>query len=381
MRVGHLIACEPDRPAVAAHPFMRAIHLASDEAINVLAVEDKGAQMEREAWSPVSIARAPHGFTIARELDIALAEHDVDLLHLHGLRASTSIICRRWADATGRPYLVSPHSGLKDQMEQSSWSARLARLLWENALLAEAACLHAADASEANQMRALGVKTPLYITDDQGRRTGQASIDADGCVLGKACPPRTLLHFSPSVESAGSQLLMQAWGRAQRIMPDKMRGWSLIIAMDNHSTGGEDLGNPLPQPDLASCVHLVRSHSTSLRQALYRTAGAFVAPAWDASARASVIDAWKHGLPVLMADSSDLALAFEVGAALPIHGDFDALASGIGELVAMDTGARAAMGMRGAELCRHLLEPASELAQVYRWLLSGGPRPACVHVG
>src|SRR5690606_41292197 len=89
-------------------------------------------------------ARGRTEFGYAPGLVDGLEARDIDLLHVHGLWMYLSVAARRWAQRSGRPYVVSPH-GMLDPwaLRNARWKKRLAGLLYENAHLRNATCLHA----------------------------------------------------------------------------------------------------------------------------------------------------------------------------------------------------------------------------------------------
>jgi hypothetical protein len=116
----------------------------------VIGAWDDATDQDRPAWGelPVSAAhsRGPRTFGYSKEMDAALAGANVDLLHVHGLWTYTSILSRRWADATARPYIVAPHGMLDPWAVRNSWVRKLlAGLLYERGhLRARPACMRCA---------------------------------------------------------------------------------------------------------------------------------------------------------------------------------------------------------------------------------------------
>ena len=82
------------------------------------AVHSLAAALGRDGRSfgdiPVRLAkiRGPSSFAYAPHLVRQLLDADLDVLHVHGLWMYMSIAAWRWARATGRPYVVSPHGML-----------------------------------------------------------------------------------------------------------------------------------------------------------------------------------------------------------------------------------------------------------------------------
>ena len=93
----------------------------------------------------------------------------------------------------------------------------------------------------------------------------------------------------------------------------------------------------------------------------------------------SVLEAWAYRLPVLMTAECNLPEGFAAGAAVEITTDPEALAASlIANLLDADL---APIGQAGRSLVeeRFSWPRIAELhLEVYRWLVHGGERPACV---
>ena len=95
----------------------------------------------------------------------------------------------------------------------------------------------------------------------------------------------------------------------------------------------------------------------------------------------AVLEAWAHGVPVLMTPECHLDVGFEQGAAMRIAPSVDSIAVGLEDLVAVDQARRSEMGLRGRQLVetRYTWNPiARQMRDVYQWVLGGGPAPETV---
>ena len=124
------------------------------------------------------------------------------------------------------------------------------------------------------------------------------------------------------------------------------------------------------------------------KDALLRSADAFILPSFSEGLPMAVLEAWAYGLPVLMTDHCNLPEGFAANAALRIGTDVASIAEGLRELLSLpttDNGQRttslASMGMRGRRLVEVRFtwpQVAAQMKSVYDWLVGGGPRPDCV---
>lgn len=164
---------------------------------------------EAGRWDPVPTrtfpARGPKGFGFSPALRDGLVAGDYSLVHSHGIWMYPSVAVSAWHGRSGRPYLVSPH-GMLDPwaLRNSALKKRVAAVLFENRHLREAACIHALCRSEAESIRAFGLKNPIAIipngvelpedrdqvTGDRGQATGRKTL----LFLGRIHPKKGLVN-------------------------------------------------------------------------------------------------------------------------------------------------------------------------------------------
>ena len=99
----------------------------------------------------------------------------------------------------------------------------------------------------------------------------------------------------------------------------------------------------------------------------------------------SVLEAWSYRLPVLMTDECNLPEGFAAEAAIRIGTDTESIAEGLRELFSLPTTdngqpttSLSSLGRNGRALVERRFnwkKVASEMKQVYEWLLGGGPEP------
>ncbi len=131
------------------------------------------------------------------------------------------------------------------------------------------------------------------------------------------------------------------------------------------------------------------------KDALLRSADAFILPSLSEGLPMSVLEAWAYGLPVLMTPECNLPEGFAAGASVRIGAE-DAnkaesgklkaescgnIEGGLRELFEMSDADRAAMGERGRRLVEDRFtwpKIAAQMKEVYEWVLGGGPKPGGV---
>ena len=148
------------------------------------------------------------------------------------------------------------------------------------------------------------------------------------------------------------------------------------------------------------------------KEALLRSADAFILPSLSEGLPMSVLEAWAYELPVLMTEECNLPEGFAAGAAIKVAAKSegsrvmgDELGAGsvsvlrltsvseaggqraagvavaLRELMEMTDEERAAMGARGRKLVEEKFtwpKVAAQMKEVYEWVLGNGPKPSCV---
>ena len=360
---------------------LRAVH---EMQVTVMGLADAFTDEDRPVWAPVDPQTAPvlgpGIFGYAPQLAELLASRAPDLVHSHGIWMYPSLVSKQWSARTGRPHVVSPH-GMLDPwaLRNSAWKKKIAAVLFEGRHLRRAACLHALCEAEVDAIRAYGLKNPVCVIPN--------GVDVSAGTAGAPSPwndtipegAKVLLHVGRMHPKKGLVSLLLAWSAAIR----RESGWHLVLAGWDQGGHEQVLRDRILALDIADTVHLIGPSFGHKKEALYEYASAFVLPSLSEGLPMTVLEAWAHGLPVLMTPQCNLPEGFESRAAIQIHSDPSNIADGLRALTTMSAEDRRAMGQRGCELVSRRFEwshIANDMAAVYRWVLGGGQTPACVRM-
>jgi poly(glycerol-phosphate) alpha-glucosyltransferase len=132
---------------------------------------------------------------------------------------------------------------------------------------------------------------------------------------------------------------------------------------------------------LNESVHFLGPQFGELKAACFQAAAAFILPSVSEGLPMTVLEAWAHGLPVLMTPQCNLPYGFQAGAALRIEPEAASIAEGLGLLFQMSDSERSGMGARGLALVKeryHWPTVAAQMVAVYTWVLGAGPAPDCL---
>jgi glycosyltransferase involved in cell wall biosynthesis len=132
----------------------------------VIGHEDGGTALAgwpADCPTPLPTRRIP-GLPWATGMATAIRDGSPEILHTHGLWSQASVTVPGGARGAGIPHVVSPH-GMLDPwaLANARWKKRIAARVFEDRHLRRAACLIALCQSEADSIRAYGLKNPIAI--------------------------------------------------------------------------------------------------------------------------------------------------------------------------------------------------------------------------
>jgi glycosyltransferase involved in cell wall biosynthesis len=347
--------------------------VAEKNEVHVFGLEDPVAADDLPTWSPLHAAAFPvHGpraFGYSPALSRALREAPLEIVHSHGLWMYPSIAARH----SGKPCIISPH-GMLDPwaLALSRWKKKLAAAAFQDAHLREAACLHALCQSEADSIRAYGLRHPICVIPNG---IDLPSPGDEPASFENEIPPdgKVLLYLGRLHPKKGLPNLIRAW-------PAIGDSWHLVIAGWDQG-GHQDELKHLANEMRTSRVHFAGPQFGTAKAAAYRRADAFILPSLSEGLPMVILEAWAHGKPVLMTSECNLPEGFAARAAIQIEPDPDGITRGLRELTALSSLDRSEMGARGRRLAEERFAwrtIAENFHAVYQWTLRGGPMPACV---
>jgi glycosyltransferase involved in cell wall biosynthesis len=352
--------------------------------IAVFGLLDEFSAQDLENWRPTDVRTfpvlGPRAFGFTPKLRKALAEYRADLVHLHGIWMYPSLLAMGWGRATGRPVVISPR-GMLDPwaMRNSQWRKQAAAFLFENANLRRASCLHALSGSESIAIRGYGLTNPVC-TVPNGVGMNVSVVDSPpwtavvppGCkvllYLGRLHPKKNLIN------------LVEAWAALKRGGVREADCWHLVI-IGWDQAGYERLVRNVVEREGLHDVHLIGPRFGREKDAALTHAAALVLPSLSEGLPMTVLEAWAHGIPVLMTPACNLREGFDAGAAAEIGAEPASIAAGIQRLVNLSEDERRGMGRCGRELVQRRFtweSVARQMHEVYQWVLERGALPGCV---
>lgn len=353
--------------------------------ISVYAPRDEFSDEDLPEWQPLRPelfdTRGPRALALASGLDSALNARKHDVLHLHGLWQYSSVQTRSWQRRTGRPVMISPRGMLEPwALKNSGWKKRVARLIFEDANLNAASCLHALNQSEANAMRNLGLLNPIAVIPNG------ADLPAEGETHERPAwlpdDGRKLLLFLGRLHpKKGLRELIAAWAELKRSAPATAAKWRVVIAGWDDGGHAPMLSRDVAAHDLADDIMMPGPAYGAVKAALLSEAAAFILPSHSEGLPMAVLESWAYNCPVFMTAACNLSEGFAAGAAVEISTNSAEMANTLAAHL-IDTGL-SKRGLCGQDLVATRFgwdRIARDHADVYRWMVHGGEPPASVQL-
>jgi len=297
--------------------------------VSAISATDDRSSLDIATWGQIPVTHVttsgPLDLLTGRRFEAALGVARPDLVHLHGIWGIASRGLHRWLKKRDLPYVVSPH-GMLDRwaLGRSRMKKCVARIVWEDSLLSGAAFLHALNDAEADAIRAAGLRNPIRVIPNGVALPSleTAPPSPEGVATGQD-NRRSLLFIGRLHPKKGLAELILAWS----LLPAAVRAqWRLRVA-------GWDEGGLLAKVQsltralrLEGDIEFVGAVFGNEKDALFRTASAFILPSHSEGLPIAVLEAWSYGLPVFMTPACNLPKGFAAGAGFEIGTDPVAIA-------------------------------------------------------
>jgi glycosyltransferase involved in cell wall biosynthesis len=314
------------------------------------------------------------------EADLEAAVRSAEIVHLHGLWQGHTRRGARTAREARVPYLIAAH-GMAEPwaLRQKALKKKLYTALIEGKNLRRASCLHALSRPEIDHLRALAPRTPIALVPN-GVNLASLEDLPDREVL-EAQYPRlegkfVLLFLGRLHVKKGLDLLAAALGSIVLEYPDV----HLILA-------GNDDGARTPflerMRDQGLLGHVTDVGHVSDERALqvWGAADAFVLPSYSEGFSMAILEALACRLPVVVTTACHFPELTAAEGGIVVPPTIDGVTCGLRDLLNRSPADRRKLGQHGRELVEQRYtwdQQAARLAEVYRWILGGGPAPEVI---
>ena len=295
------------------------------------------------------------------------------IIHSHGLWLLPNVYGAQVnARAGGRSRLLHAPRGMlgAEALAISRWKKRPVWWLMQRKALAAAHCLHATAFSEFEEIRAAGLVQPVAVIPNG------VDIPDPMPAARRDAPVRTVLALGRIHPKKGLPGLLRAWALVEPYHP----AWRLRIV------GNAEDGHDRELAALAAELKLSRATIEGPRYGaekagLYAQSHLFCLPTLNENFAMTVAEALAAGIPAISTRGAPWQGLTAEGCGWWIDHGVPALAQALTEAMTLPPGVLLAMGARGRAWMERSFSwsrVASDMRDVYAWLVAGGDAPACV---
>jgi len=340
------------------------IRASGGEAV-MFALAEEHSEADRARFAPSAVhvhaVTGPAQVGYAPGLAASLLAADLDCLHLHGIWMYPSHAGARWAQQTGRPYLISPHGMLDPWITaRGRWKKALARAGYERSSWRAASAFHGLTAGEAEDIRRETGRSEIIVIPNAGPAvaTPDHAVRPPHVVyIGRIHPKKNLLA------------LVAAWRQASK--PESSR---LTIAGWGEADDIAALRETIGQPE--DSIHFAGPVFGEAKQALLGSARFVILPSLSEGLPMAILEGWASGAPSIMTPACNLPEGFAAGAALECATDAVSIAQALTGALRLDETiwqamARAARALAAGPFAAETV--AARWAEAYGGLIARTP--------
>ena len=311
-----------------------------------------------------------------------------DILHSHCLWTDVNRLAASLAHRRRIPHVLTPCGMLaKGALRHHWWKKTPARIWFQDRGLREAACLQAQSDIEVRQIRDFGLRNPVALIPaavagpgGDGVPSGDAFRKQFNIPLGK----RLILYLGRLHPVKGLERLVQAWAEIQKSAARSplSSDWLLVLAGPNEGGFEQTLRALASAAGVSERISFTGALDHHQKWGALDAAELFVMPSDFENFGLSIVEAMLSGLPVITTTGTPWKELPAKGAGWWVKPTVDALASALREALDLPEEKRREMGRQALNYSARFRpeKAASDLIQVYQWLLGRAPQPEYVLV-
>jgi glycosyltransferase involved in cell wall biosynthesis len=298
-----------------------------------------------------------------------------DILHGHGIWQMPVHHMAQLARKKNIPYIITPRGMLEPwALNAGKWKKKLALAFYQRKDLAKAACIHATAQMEADSIRKLGFKNPVAVIPN--------GIDISEFPVLTEKPKKennTLLFLSRIHPKKGIENLIEAWKQLNKSL---RQNWQIEIAGNGDKIYITTLQKLIDKKGLSEEIKIIGPQFGEAKLATYSRADLFVLPTYSENFGVVIAEALACGVPVITTNGTPWHELNSHHAGWCINIGDQPLVEALQEALQLPIEKRRVMGQNGRKLVeeKYSIEAvASQMIQLYKWILKEGDKPEFVY--
>lgn len=351
--------------------------------VTVYTGKDKHTNEDSKLWAGIDLklhdVLGPKSFNYMCNLNKSLMHARPRIIHQHGLWMYHTIAATL-ISKLGSTLLISPHGALNEwAMKKSKIRKRIALLLYQRTNFNAATCLHALNDFEAECIRSAGFNNPIAIIPNG---TNAKITQINQCVSGKINARKNLLFLGRITHQKGLVNLITAYFHIKNELM-AADNWQITIAGWDQGGHLVELQNLVERFGISNNIIFSGPAFGSLKENLFSTADAFILPSITEGLPMTILEAWAHGLPVLMTDRCNLPDGVKFNAAFESKSDILGIKGLLQKLFVTSNEDLLQMGRNGRELVERIYNwntVSDNYIKLYEWLIFNTSKPDFLHL-
>ena len=348
--------------------------------VQVYGQQDENTQNDLPRWNAIKVftfpSIGPHAFRYSPALKNAIVKSECQVGHLQVLWMYTSVVTNHWF-SSGKPYIVTIHGMLEPwALKNAGWKKKIVEFLYEGRCLKNAACIHAHTYKEYKDIRQFGLTNPVSIIPNGVDLPDTKPVTQKPAWYGQAKNRKVVLFISRLHPKKGIENMLEAWGNLTN-----RQQWCLVIAGWGDNDYAQSLKDKVRNLGLEDDIIFVGPLFDQEKHLAFTHAEAFILPSLSEGLPMAILEAWSYKVPALITPACNLPEGYEAEAAIKIEPNPASIATGLQHLFALTDEQRQQLGQNGYELVLKKYtwdKIAQQMAEVYKWVLEGGPHPNTV---
>lgn len=282
------------------------------------------------------------------------------------------------AKRLGIPLVITPRGTLEPWAYQGQGffnyiKKRMAMELYQKGDMAKARCILATANMEANNIRRLGISTPIAIIPN-GIDVSEYKCRSENCF---SAVKKQIVFISRIHQKKGIEFLIEAWSQ----LHEKYNEWNVVIAGNGDQGYINSLKKSIIEKGLQGSVSIIPPVFGEEKYKLYCESSIFILPTYSENFGMVIAEAMSCGLPVITTTGTPWLELNEIGIGWCIDLSLSNLTNCISQ--ALDLGCEELfnMGLRCSKYVRdnyYYLTVANKNKELYQWILGNISKPSFV---